>query len=475
MTMARSQQSSSASSVLKVNIPVAFGDLIAPARYKGAYGGRGGAKSHFFAEQLVLLCFGKRTRAVCIREVQHTLRESVRELLVAKIQTLGLGEHFEVLEAEIRGRNGSLIIFRGMQTYNAENIKSLEDFDVAWVEEAQTLSDRSLRLLRPTIRNEGSELWFSWNPRHDSDPVDKFFRSGEKRKNAILVPVNWYDNPWFPAVLREEKDQDYADDPEMAEHVWGGGYEVISQGAYYARRIAEAEKDGRLGYFPHLPQLPVYTAWDIGVDDYTAIWFCQVRHLEDRTPRVRVIDYYEASGAGADEIIAAALPEYSRDLQTRAEAMVELGRDDPFSYGRHFWPHDVRVREWGSGAKSRVEIINSLGIPVAQMALGVAQNPEERIAATRALLPVCEFLQSKRVMLGLSRLRRYSRKINEALGVYMGPLHDENSHGADAFGEFAVNCGIRPVAKPKERLEEPPPGYVRAPPVPVRDPSRIVL
>jgi hypothetical protein len=155
--------------------------------------------------------------------------------------------------------------------------------------------------------------------------------------------------------------------------------------------------------------------------------------------------------------------------------MVDLGRDEPFVYGRHFFPHDVKVREWGSGAKSRVEIVNSLGIPVAKMALGVAQNPEERIAATRALLPLCEFHQSKRVMHGLSRLRRYSRKLNEALGVYLGPLHDENSHGADAFGQFAVNCGVRPEPKPKERLEEPPLGYFRAPPVPVYDPSRIVL
>jgi len=447
-----------------------------PARYKGASGGRSSGKSHFFAEEAVeAMVNDPSLRFVCIREVQRSLKFSAKSLIESKIWALGVGHLFTVLEREIRRNDGTgVMIFEGMQDHTSESIKSLEGFGRAWVEEAQTLSDRSLRLLRPTIRNEGSELWFSWNPRHDSDPVDKFFRGGEKRKNAILVPVNWYDNPWFPAVLREEKDQDYADDPEMAEHVWGGGYEIISQGAYYARRIAEAEKDGRVGFFPHIPSLPVYTSWDIGVDDYTAIWFFQIRH-EDRQPRVRVIDYFETDNSGPDTIIPAALPEYSRDLQTRAEAMVELGRDEPFQYGRHFWPHDVKVREWGSGAKSRVELVNRYGIPVAKMALGAAQGPEERIAATRVLLLICEFHQSKRVMLGLSRLRRYSRKINEALGVYMGPLHDENSHGADAFGEFAVNCGVRPEAKPVERLEEPPPGFVRAPPVPVYDPSRIVL
>jgi phage terminase large subunit len=448
--------------------------LLKPARYKGAYGGRGSAKSWFFAYQVVVRAYEKPVRIVCIREVQHTLRESARDLIASRIEALGLAGHFDILEDRIRCKNGSLIIFRGMQSYNAENIKSLEDFDVAWVEEAQTLSKRSLRYLRPTIRKSGSEMWFSWNPRHDDDPVDVLFRGGTPLESVTLVNANWHDNPWFTAELEADRVRDYVDDPEMAEHVWGGGYEIITQGSYFAKRIADAEREGRVGFFPHLPALPVYTGWDIGVDDYTSIWFFQVRH-EDRQPRVRIIDYYEADNAGADEIIAAALPEYSRDLQTRAEALIDLGRDEPFVYGRHFWPHDVKVREWGAGARSRVEIINSLGIPLAKMALGVAQNPEERIAATRALLPLCEFHQSKRVMHGLSRLRRYSRKLNEALGVYMGPLHDENSHAADAFGEFAVNCGVKPLPKPVERLEEVPQGYVRAPPVPVRDPSRIVL
>jgi len=193
---------------LTIDVPRAFAPLLKPSRYKGAYGGRGGAKSHFFAEQLILRCFAKQTRAVCIREVQDTIKDSVRQLLVDKIQKLGLGAAFDCLEAEIRGKNGSLIIFRGMQSYNAENIKSLENFDIAWVEEAQTLSDKSLRLLRPTIRSEGSELWFSWNPRHDTDPVDAFFRGAKRHPDSISVSVNWNDNPWFPDVLRQEKNAD---------------------------------------------------------------------------------------------------------------------------------------------------------------------------------------------------------------------------------------------------------------------------
>lgn len=459
-------------SQLVVDAPEVLLPLLSPARYKAAYGGRGGAKSHFFAEQIILRCFSRKTRVACIREVQATIKDSVRQLLIDKIQKLGLGDYFDCLETEIRGIKGaalgSLIVFRGMQNYNAHNIKSLEDFDIAWVEEAQTLSETSLRLLRPTIRKPGSEIWFSWNPRHDTDAVDKFFRGDTPPKNAIIIPVNWYDNPWFPDILVEEKDTDYANDPEIAEHVWGGGYERITEGAYYAKQIAAAEREGRVGFFPHIEGLPVYTAWDIGVDDYTAIWFIQVIRGE----RVRIIDYYEASGLGPQDILPEALPEFTQDLQDRVAAMVELGRDTRFNYGTHFFPHDVAVREWGNGAKTRVQTLVDLGLPMHSIRKGVAQGPEERINATRRLLPICEFNQTKRVMLGLSRLRRYSRKKNEALGTYVGVLHDENSHGSDAFGEFAANCGIvAPKEQPKP-IPVAPPGKILAPPPPMASSSK---
>jgi len=447
---------------IHVEVPRAFQPLLKPARYKAAHGGRGGAKSHFFAEQMLVRCYARVTRAVCIREVQDTLKDSVRQLLIDKIQKLGLGQFFDVREAEIRGANGSLIIFKGMQNYNAENIKSLEDFDIAWVEEAQTLSDRSLRMLRPTIRKEGSEIWFSWNPRHDSDAVDKFFRGGAKMANAIIVQVNWYDNPWFPSVLIEEKDTDYANSPEMAEHVWGGSYEIITEAAYYAKHIAAAEREGRVGNFPPVPGQSVYTSWDLGVDDYTAIWFFQI--LQEPL-RVRIVDYYECDGMGPDEILPEALPEYSKEISDAAAKLVEIGRPFPFHYQRHFFPHDIGMREWGAGAKTRVQTVNELGISLGSINRGVAQNPEERINATRRLLPICEFHQTKRVMVGLSRMRRYSRKFNEHLGTYLGPLKDGNDHGADAFGEFSVNCGIVPVKTPAPAAPQPKPGQFVPPPI----------
>lgn len=398
----------------------------------------------------MIRCYARETRAACIREIQNSLRESVRQLIIDKIQKLGLGDFFDVLENEIRGRNGSLIIFRGMQSYNAESIKSLEGYDVAWVEEAQSLSEFSLRLLRPTIRKEGSEIWFSWNPRHDTDAVDAFLRGPHVPKDAIVVEVNWNDNPWFPDVLRAEKDRDYAADPEMAEHVWGGGYEIVSEGAYYARLLVEAERAGRVGYFPPRPNALVKTAWDIGVDDYTAVWFVQ-----DDGLHATVIDYYEASGEGADDVIATCMPELfvppKEDERfadwSRDEALGRLGREMPFKYGVHYFPHDVRMREWGQGARSRVETVVKLGVKNIQK--GVAAKPADRIQAVRRILPVVKFHKTPRVELGMKRLRRYRRKWNDALQTYTTPEHDENSHGADAFGEYAINCGLVPPEPPK--------------------------
>ena len=452
-------------STLQVEIPRALKPLLQPKRYKGAYGGRGGAKSHFFAAQLVLRCYASTKRAVCIREVQNSIKESVRQLIVDKITKLELGAFFDTLESEIRGRNGSLIIFKGMQAYNAENIKSLEDYDIAWVEEAQSLSAVSLRLLRPTIRKPGSEIWFSWNPRHETDAVDMFFRGGKARDDAVIVPVNWNDNPWFPEVLRKEKDSDYASDPEMAEHVWGGGYEIVSEAAYYARLIAEADKQGRIGDFPYDPGRPVRTAWDIGIDDYTSIWF-----IQDGGLYATAIDYYETSGIGAEQIVKEALPELLPDPLEGFQFRFAAQREQPFRYGEHFLPHDVRNREWGAGGRTRA--LTLMGFGVRPIHVGAALGPVERINASRALLPKMRFNRTPRVMLGVSRLRRYSRKRNESLQTFTGPLHDDNSHGADAFGEYAVNCGLAALKPPPEEKKSARKGTVLLPGPPIDRPSK---
>jgi hypothetical protein len=186
--------------------------------------------------------------------------------------------------------------------------------------------------------------------------------------------------------------------------------------------------------------MKVDTAWDIGVDDYTAIWF-----LQDNGKKVRCIDYFETTGEGAEAIVRAALPELIPDEDERAARLAELGRLVPYSYRSHFLPHDVMVREWGGGAKTRLQTLTGLGVK--PIRVGAAQNPVERINATRRLLPVISF-DAKRCAAGLDRLRNYRKRWNKSLGVFGEPLHDESSHGADALGEYAVNSRLAPKVKP---------------------------
>ena len=191
-----------------------FMPLLEPARYKGAHGGRGSGKSHFFGEMLIEDCLyepgasgGEGMRAVCIREVQKDLSQSSKALLEAKLNTLRLGpaDGFRVYKDVIATPGDGLILFKGMNDYTADSVKSLEGFKRAWWEEAQTATQRSLDLLRPTMRAPGSQLWFSWNPRFASDPIDKMLRGKELPTGSIVVQANWRDNPWFTAELEQER------------------------------------------------------------------------------------------------------------------------------------------------------------------------------------------------------------------------------------------------------------------------------
>ena len=228
--------------MLDIQTPRKFVPLLAPARYKGAWGGRGSGKSHFFAEMLVekaILQPG--LRAVCVREIQKSLKQSVMRLIVDKIAALGVSHQFEVLNSEIRTPGGGLFIFQGMANHTADSIKSLQGYHVAWVEEAQSLSARSLKLLRPTIREPGSELWFSWNPETAEDPVDKLLRGADAVQNAAVVEANWRDNPWFPDVLDDERRSDMARDQDEYQHVWEGGYLTIADAVIFRRRVTIEE------------------------------------------------------------------------------------------------------------------------------------------------------------------------------------------------------------------------------------------
>lgn len=407
--------------MIRLEVPRKLKPLLSPKRYKGAYGGRGGAKSHFFAEQVIIECYRKTTRIVCIREVQNSIKDSVKQLLSDKITKLDLDSAFEVLEGEIRCKlNGSLIIFKGMQSYNADNIKSLEAYDIAWVEEAQTLSQHSLDLLRPTIRKEDSEIWFSWNPRHKTDPVDVFFRK-HPHPDAISVEINWRDNPWFPAVLKKEMDHDFQSDSDKAEHIWNGQY-GSSHGAILSRWVSHAEREGRINERVKFdPQgSPVEISSDIGFRDTTSWWFWQ-----RKIGGFSLFDYVGDNGLDADDW-----------CEVLTDKLSEIGIDRK-KLGKIWLPHDARAKTFQSKHSSVERFIHFFGPDK----LGIVEQSkkQDQISAARKVINKCEF-NSLKCDAGLDGLRAWEFEWNEELNVFgREPVHNWASHPSDAF---AYGCQI---------------------------------
>jgi hypothetical protein len=231
---------------LKRRIPRWAVPLTQPKRYKGASGGRGSGKSHFFAEEAVeRMARNPSARVVCIREIQKSTKFSVKALVESKIETLGVSALFEVQEKVIKRRGGTgLMIFEGMQDHTAESIKSLEGFDVAWVEEAQSISQKSLDMLLPTIRADGSEVWFSWNPRNKSDPVDVMF--SKETAGAIRIHTTYLDNPFISRTLLDEARRAEIEDPDSFPHIWLGKYAIGGKGRVYSKFLEKPFPHGNI-------------------------------------------------------------------------------------------------------------------------------------------------------------------------------------------------------------------------------------
>jgi len=236
---------------LRIPTPRVFAPLLAPARYKGAWGGRGAAKSHFFAELMIEENICERQDNVCLREVQRSLEFSVKKLLEMKIASMNAGAYFDVQDRRILTNRGGVIIFEGLQNHTAESIKSLEAFKRAWCEEAQSLSQRSLDILRPTIREPDSELWFSWNPNLPTDPIDTLLRGETPPPGAVVVKSSYRDNPWLPDVLRTELEYDQKRDPDKFAHIWLGEYQRNSEARVFKNWKIE-EFDRPAGTFHRL-------------------------------------------------------------------------------------------------------------------------------------------------------------------------------------------------------------------------------
>jgi len=396
-----------------------FKPLLKPSRYKGAWGGRGSGKSHFFAEQMVIrAAAGIGFRGICIREIQKSLKDSAKKLIEDKIQALGVGSLFEVLKDEIKTPGGGLIIFQGMQDHTAESVKSLDGFDVAWVEEAQSLSATSLNLLRPTIRKEGSELWFSWNPRRKSDPVDAMLRGENIPTAAIVIKANHVDNPWFPAVLIQERLDCLRNQPDQYDHIWEGGYISVADGAYFARHLAEARLEKRIGRVPRDPFLPVKLFVDVGgtgaKSDAFAIWAAQFVGHE-----IRVLNYYEAQGQDFGYHLTW--------LRTQ-----RYGAGDAEVY----LPHDGATQD-KVNAVSYESAFKQVGYKVKVIPNQGRGAAKARIDEVRRLFPSM-WINEATTEPGLEALGWYHEKRDDHRDVGLGPDHDWSSHAADAFGLMAI-------------------------------------
>lgn len=377
--------------------------LFEPYRYKIAYGGRGGAKSWGFARALLIQGASKKLRILCAREVQKSIKDSVHSLLSDQIQALGLGGYYEILQTEIRGINGTQILFSGLSSLTAESIKSFEGVDICWVEEARAVTKRSWDILIPTIRKDGSEIWVSFNPELDDDETYKRFVATPP-PNSIVMRINWEDNPWFPEVLKAEKEHLYKVDPITAKNVWGGECRPTVDGAIYGGEIIKAIEERRVRPVPYDPMLKVHTVWDLGWNDMMSIIFAQRLGGE-----VRIIDYIEDSHKTLSEYVA----------------MLEK---KPYRYGNDFIPHDGAAKDFKSG-KSAQEMLIAMGRkPVMVQNISI----EEGIRVARMMFPRCFFDETKAQPL-VAHLKRYRRQIHQTTEEPGGPLHDEHSHGADAF------------------------------------------
>jgi phage terminase large subunit len=408
-----------------------FRPLLERSRYKGAYGGRGSGKSQFFAGQIIDRAIRQAGfRALCCREVQKSLKESAKKLIENKIQEFEVGHLFDVQADGIKTPGGGLIAFAGLQDHTAESIKSYEGFDVAWVEEAQTVSPRSLQLLRPTIRKPQSELWFSWNPRMKTDPVDAMFRDGEAPTGSIVAQANWKDNPWFPAELEQERLDCLRDEADQYDHIWEGGYITIAKGAYYAKNLVEAKK--RIGRVEFDPLMTIRLFCDIGgtgakADAFT-MWPAQFIGREIRTR-----DYYETVG---------------QPLATHLNWLREKGYT---SDRAQFWlPHDGESNDKVFDV-SYASALRDAGYHVTVVPNQGKGAAKARIEAGRRRFSSIWF-DEETTEAGRAALGWYHEKWDETRNVGLGPNHDWASHGADAFGLMCVAYEEpREAKKPKPR------------------------
>ena len=391
---------------MKVALPEAFQFLTEAARYKVAYGGRGSAKSWSVARVLCLLAASKPIRILCARELQSSIRDSVHRLLADQIDALNLSARLEIQNAEIRGVNGSLFIFEGLR-HNTTKIKSMEGIDICWVEEAERVSEESWKILVPTIRKPGSEIWVTFNPEQETDPTYTRFVKNPP-PDAIVRKVNHDQNPWFPIELRKEMDYDYRVDPDSAAHIWGGECKKIGDAQVLKGKwtiddfTPEADWNG-----------PYYGAdWGFSQDPTTLVrmW------IHKRTLYIE----YEAYGVGVEITETPALFDNvpgSRKHTIRADS----ARPETISYMKR----------------------QGFNIMAAKKGPGSVEDGIAHLRGYEKIIihPRCKYAAQE--------ARLYSYKVDKLTGDILPILLDANNHIIDA-----IRYGLEPVIKPAKLIME---------------------
>lgn len=390
---------------MNINIPTAYQPLFTPKRYKVYYGGRGSAKSESYARALLVHGMQRRELILGTRELQTSIQDSVHRLLASTIMNENLSDQYEVLQSTIRHRfNGTQFIFKGLK-HNISEIKGLQGVTKVWVEEGENVSNRSWEILIPTIRVEGSEIWVSFNTRNRTDPTYERFVANPQA-DSIVRKVSYRDNPFFPDVLRKEMEKLRHADPEAFAHIWEGEFDTRRSGAIYAKQIDAARKEGRVTKVPYDPSTEVFTTWDLGFGDATAIWWLQFVGRE-----LRWLEYYENSGEQ--------LGHYAQIVKAK-----------PYNYMRHgaYLPHDGGAGNIRGDSVSKQ--LTALGVP--NQVLPRESDIMPGIESLRQTLAFSVFDYEK-CRDGIHALENYAYEWDDERQVFKNkPKHDWSSHCADA-------------------------------------------
>ena len=416
----------------KVRFPAKLKCLFVPekSRYRILYGGRGGSKSWNIARALLLKGCEQPIRVLCAREFQTSIKDSVHKLLCDQIYKLELEAHYEITQTTIRGINGTEFIFVGVKN-NTNNVKSIEGIDICWVEEAQSVSPNSWNVLVPTIRKADSEIWISFNPELPTDETWKRFVLNPP-ENAVVQKINWNDNPWFPEVLDLERRALQGRDIEAYNNVWEGIPRQTVDGAIFAKEVTMAELEGRICNVPYDATKPVHAVFDLGWADQTACWILQFVGQE-----TRLLRYFEDS------------------QQTMSFYLAKL-QSFGYLYDTIWLPHDAKAKSLGTG-KSIEEIVRATGMKVQILdRVPVADS----INAARTIFNRCYF-DRQNTEEGLQCLRHYRYDVDPESKVFSAkPLHDEYSHGADAFRYIGLMINEPRKAQPQRANQRAPASWM---------------